>query len=319
MTQGTSGLPPPQYNWNAGTVGLVVGDRLQDMSTEELYFMASLIFMKTGDDSLQKVTMSMEANIEDTQKYNAILKVATLIEKEMSTKGTDSLASVLQLHPELEQDFNEALKITGMAPFQGHTGTLRMPDDLGIEVDWPMEIPQFTEKEREWLMKSRDGAQLVSDYERSNAHHFVVSEGDVPPNWGDHVYDLCESNLDAGYPFIDPPGLKGKEAEDLAAKIRSFRSLQDQSTAAWLEASGGMSYTDAFPDLEGGIDPTVTVSEFSMFMVDLKGKIDINGKELQQIMVQLQQAMQKPNFATAGFSSSSKAMNQTKEKIAQQT
>lgn len=316
MTQGTTGYNPSQYNWSADTVGGVLGDQVSSMTTDELYFAANLIFMKTGDDALSKVTEDMTDNIEKTEKYNAVLKAATLIEKEMSTKGTDTLSSVLLNNPKLEQDFNEALKAAGLAPFSGHTGSLALPADLNIDVQWPVEIPKLTEKEREWLISvGTDGKQLIADYEKSYAHHFVVSAGETPPNWKDHVNDLAfrlDNIMTAGK-------LTDQEAKDLKAKMKSFQGIQDQSTAAWLAASGGVQYNEAYPDLAGGLDAKVKVSEFSMFMVELKGKIDINGKELQQIMVEMQRAMQKLNFATEGFSSGSKSMHQTKEKALQGT
>lgn len=318
MTQGTTGFNP-SYNWSADTVGGVLGDQVQTMSTEDLYFAANLIFMKTGDDALQKVTDDMTANIDKTEKYNNVLKAATKIEKEMSTKGTDTLANVLLNNPQLEQDFNDALKAAGMAPFSGHTGSLGLPADMNFTVNWP-EVPKLTEKEREWLMKLPDGKQLITDYEKSYSHHFVVSEGETPPNWRDHVNDLS-FRLDG---FTAAP-LTKQEAKDLDVKIKSFQQLQTDSTLAWKTATtseehpNGLDYNSTFPDLAGGIDSKVKVSEFSMFMVDLKGKIDINGKELQQIMVKLQQAMQKLNFATEGFSSGSKSMQQTKEKVLQGT
>lgn len=316
MTQGTTGFNSSQYNWSADTVGGILGDQVGSMTTEDLYFAANLIFMKTGDDSLQKVTEDMTANIDKTEKYNNVLKAATKIEKEMSTKGTDTLASVLLNNPQLEQEFNEALKAADMAPFSGHTGSLALPADLNIDVQWPVEIPELTDKEREWLISmGTDGKQLIADYEKSYAHHFVVSEGETPPNWGDHVHDLAyrlENVFSLGK-------LTQQEASALKAKMNSFQGIQADSTAAWLAASGGVQYNEAYPDLAGGLDSKVKVSEFSMFMVDLKGKIDINGKELQQIMVKMQQAMQKLNFATEGFSSGSKSMHQTKEKTLQGT
>lgn len=316
MTQGTSGFNSSQYNWTADTVGGILGAQVGEMTTEDLYFAANLIFMKTGDDSLQKVTDDMTANIEKTEKYNNVLKAATKIEKEMSTKGTDNLAGVLLNNPQLEQEFNEALKAADMAPFSGHTGSLALPKDSNITVNWQAEIPKLTEKEREWLISmGTDGKQLIADYEKSYAHHFVVSEGETPPNWGDHVHDLA-FRLDN---IMTLGKLTEPEAKALKTKMQSFQGIQDQSTADWLTASKNVAYNDAYPDLTGGLDSKVKVSEFSMFMVDLKGKIDINGKELQQIMVKMQQAMQKLNFATEGFSSGSKSMHQTKEKALQGT
>ncbi len=98
-----------RYEWGAIADAAAAKDSGVQLSVEQRYFLYTLDKIDRSDGKLKDVQEKLSDNIEQTKLYNAVMKAAALIEKEMPADGSKTLNDLVLRNPGLLVEFNNAL------------------------------------------------------------------------------------------------------------------------------------------------------------------------------------------------------------------